>query len=472
MSSVTILYIITILVSIAIAFLLVQLSKLSGQGAVTAGKKRIKGAAYSGSSMLSESPLKHTIFDEISELAGSVQQCQEISTRLLSAVSEELEKRIELNNKELTKKYERIVEEKTKNEEVAWDKYNRVLNAKKETEAVIRSVAEGVVVVDAEGKVIMMNPAAERLLGVSSKEKIGKSLLEGLKEEQLISLAKNSPNKGSREIELVSAHDETKKVLRASTAVVENENGQTVGMVSVLSDITKQKELDRMKENFVASVSHELRTPLVAIDKSLSLILDKNTGEINETQKQFISIAERNLKRLGLLVNDLLDLSKLEAGKMELKRQPSSIDKVIRESVDGLKNWAETKSIHIETRIEQNLPDLNINPEKVIQVLNNIIGNAIKFTPEKGSIFIEAKLNNRGREVRVSVADTGIGITQEDLPRVFDKFYQSGERVSTDITGTGIGLAIAKEIVQLHGGKIWAESEKGSGAKFIFSLPL
>jgi PAS domain S-box-containing protein len=342
-----------------------------------------------------------------------------------------------------------------------------VLSAKKETEAVIRSVAEGMVVVDAEGKVIMMNPAAERLLGVSNKEKIGKSLLEGLKEEQLVSLA----DKAGKEIELVSAHDETKKVLRASSAVVENENGQTVGMVSVLSDITKQKELDRMKENFVASVSHELRTPLVAIDKSLSLVLDKNSGEISETQRQFISIAERNLKRLGLLVNDLLDLSKLEAGKMELKRQASSIDKVIQETVDSLNNWARTKSINMETRLEQGLPELNINPDRIIQVLNNIIGNAIKFTPERGSIFIEAKLNSRERQVQISVADTGPGIAKENLSKVFDKFYQAGERASNDISGTGIGLAIAKEIVELHGGKIWAESEKGSGAKFIFTLP-
>jgi len=471
MSSLTMLYIITVLVSIAMAFLLVQLSKLSGQGEALADKRRRKSPASSGSNILSDSPLKHTIFEEISELAGS-EQCQEISARLLSVVSEELEKRIEVNNKELTKKYEAIVEGKVKNEEIAWEKYNKVLNAKKETEAIIRSVAEGVVVVNAEGKVIMMNPAAETLLGVSSKEKIGKSLLEGLKEEQMVSLAKNSPNKGSREIELVSSQDETKKVLRASTAVVENENGQTVGMVSVLSDITKQKELDRMKESFVASVSHELRTPLVAIDKSLSLILDKSAGEISETQRQFLSIAERNLKRLGLLVNDLLDLSKLEAGKMELKRQPSSIDKVIRESVDGLKTWAETKDIHIETTIEQGLPELNINPDRVIQVLNNVIGNAIKFTPEKGSIFIEAKLDNRGQEVQVSVADTGPGISKENLARIFDKFYQAEQKVSTDIAGTGIGLAIAKEIVELHGGKIWAESEKGSGAKFIFGLPL
>jgi len=472
MSSLLGVYIATILVSIVAAFLLVQLSKLSGKGGPVVDKKRIKDPAYSDSYIPADAPLRHTISEEISELGGSLQQHQEISTKLLNAVNEEIEKRVELNIQEVSKKYETLVQEKTKNEDIAWKKYNKVLNDKKKTEAVIRSVAEGLVVVDSEGKVIIMNPAAEKLLGVSSRDKVGKSLLQNLREEQLVSLAKSSANPEDREIELVSTQDETKKILRASSAIVENENGQTVGMVSVLSDITKQKQLDRMKDNFVASVSHELRTPLVAIDKSISLILNKNAGEISETQKQFLSIAERNLKRLTLLVNDLLDLSKLEAGKTELKSKPSSIDKIIQESVAGLKNWAETKAINIRTTIQEGLPEVNVDPDRIIQVFNNLIGNAIKFTPDNGDIVVEAKLDNQGRRLEVSVADNGIGIAKEDLEKVFDKFYQSGERVPSDVNGTGVGLAIAKEIVELHGGKIWAESEKGAGAKFTFTLPL
>jgi len=319
----------------------------------------------------------------------------------------------------------------------------------------------------------MMNPAAERMLGVSRKDKIGKRILDDLKEEQLVALVKDSPNREEKEIELISQQDETKKILRASSAVIENEHGQTVGMVSVLSDITKQKELDRMKSSFVANVSHELRTPLVAIDKSLSLILSKSTGEISETQEQFLTLAERNLKRLSLLVNDLLDLAKLEAGKMEIRPMPESIDKVIYESVETLNTWAKTKSINIETKIESGLPQVNIDSARIIQVLNNLIGNAIKFTPNNGSIVVEIKLMQKERRaIEVSVTDTGVGIAGDDLPKVFDKFYQAGERVSTDINGTGIGLSIAKEIVELHGGKIWVESGRGNGAKFIFRLPL
>lgn len=467
---VAIIYIVTAIVSVVIALLLFNLTKLSTRARTVANDKRKK--EYSASNILSDESVRRTIFEEISEFVDSLPQRQEVSKKLSEVFSGELEKRVNQTTQELSKKYEAIINKEKQNEEIAWKKYKRVLSDKEKTEAVIRSVAEGLVVVDAQGKVIMMNPAAERLLGVSKKDKMGKPLLEDLKEEQLISLVKGIEDKEEREIELISQRDETKKVLRASSAVIENENGQTIGMVSVLSDITKQKELDQLKNNFVANVSHELRTPLVAIEKSLSLILNKTTGEISSTQEEFLSIAQRNLKRLSLLINDLLDLSKLEAGKIELKRKPVSIEKIIDEAIEGLNTWAKTKSIEMVKEIQGGLPQVNVDLNRIIQVLNNLIGNAIKFTPHNGKISIEANFQKEKEEIEVSVQDTGIGIAKENLPKVFDKFYQAGERVSTDISGTGIGLSIAKELVELHGGRIWAESEEGKGAKFIFTLPL
>lgn len=471
MSSITIIYIVTAVVSIVVALVLFNLTKLSGRAKITADNKRRK-MEYLDSNILPDKPLRQTIFEEIDEFVDSEQQCQEVSKKLSDVFEEELEKKINLNTQELSKKYEATIKEEKQNEEVTWKKYKKVLNDKKNTDAVIRSIAEGLVVVDAEGKVIMINPAAERLLGVSKKDKIGKSILENLKEEHLISLVKGSQDKDEREIELISQKDDTKKVLRASSAVIENENGQSIGMVSVLSDITKQKELDQLKSKFVANVSHELRTPLVSTEKAISLILSRQPGQITESQEQFLSIAERNLKRLSLLINDLLDLSKLEAGKMGLKIQPSSIEKVFDESIEGLSTWAVTKSIEIIKKVQQGLPEINLDQERIIQVLNNLIGNAIKYTPNNGKITIEAVLNQEQNEIVVSVEDTGTGIPKDQLNKVFDKFYQVGERLTTDIHGTGIGLSIAKEIVELHGGKIWAESEKGCGAKFIFTLPL
>ena len=459
-------YIITILISIVLGMILVYISGLRLHPA----KEKIKMKKEDLSPEELKEPLDYKLFDEINSVIGSAEKSKAVVRKIAEVFEEEVKKKIEATSSEIKQKYESLILEKSKNEEVAWKKYKEILSEKRETEAVIRSIAEGLVVVDDKGNVIMMNPAAERLLGVSYKEKIGKSILEGLKDEQIVSLVKGTPSGEDKEIELISPNEETKKILRASSAVIEDENGKPVGMVSILSDITKQKELDRLKSNFVSSVTHELRTPLVAMEKSISLLLTEKIPE--SQQREFLSIAQRNLKRLTSLINDLLDLSKLEAGKMEIKRQLCSIESVIDEAISGLKTWAETKSIQINKVIEENLPDVNIDPNRIIQVLTNLIGNAIKFTPPSGKITVEAKFIRTDNELEVAVQDTGIGIAKEDLPHIFDKFFQAGERVLTDISGTGIGLSIAKEIIQLHKGRIWAESEKGKGARFIFRLPL
>lgn len=470
MSSLMWVYVLTGIVSVVIALLLVRLTHVSGQVNPETGPNLAK---TSDSRLPASERLQKIISEEINKVAGSEKRSREIGNLITNVFTDELNQKIEQNKLELRQKYEAVIDRKTENEAIAWKKYKKIINEKKQTEAVIRSIAEGLVVVDAQGKVVMINPAAEKLLGVSRQDKVGKSLTEGMKDEQLVSLSQGSPDKEEREIELTSRQDTTKKILRASTAVIENENGQTIGMVSVLSDITKQKELDNLKSAFVANVSHELRTPLVAIDKSLTLILDKEAGELSQTQEQFLSIAQRNLKRLSALINDLLDLSKLEAGKMEVRRKRMAINNVIQEVIDSLNNWARSKNITLEKKIEDLLPDVEIDPDRLVQVLTNLVGNAVKFTPNDGKVTLEAKLSDGKKELEVSVKDSGIGIAPEDLPKIFSKFYQcGGERMISDVNGTGIGLSIAKEIVELHGGKIWVESEKGRGARFIFTLPL
>ncbi|MBI5415501.1 MAG: PAS domain S-box protein [Candidatus Omnitrophica bacterium] len=474
MTSLTWVYVLTGVVSLVLAFLLIRLTRLSAQAGIpeenTPPKPKTKAAAEPPVKTPDPSPEGFT--DKICNLMGSDQRGRQVANLLNEVFVNELNEKVEQNKRELKQKYEGVIQQKTDNEEIAWRKYKKTINEKKQTEAVIRSIAEGLVVVDARGKVVMINPAAEKLLGVSRKDKLGKPISDGAKRDQLISLAKGSSDGEDKEIELISQEDETRKVLRASTAVIENENGQTIGMVSVLSDITKQKELDQLKANFVAGVSHELRTPIVAIDKSITLILDKEAGELTATQAQFLSIAQRNLKRLSDLINDLLDLSKLEAGKMEMRRRPASINNVIQETMEKLDNWAQTKTITLEKHVEEMLTEIEIDPDRITQVLTNLIGNAVKFTPNGGKIIIEGRLSDDKKNVRVMVQDNGIGIAQEHLPKLFSKFYQAGERVASDISGTGIGLSISKEIVELHGGKIWVESEKDQGAKFIFNLPV
>lgn len=353
---------------------------------------------------------------------------------------------------------------------------NKTLSeAKERLDNILRYMSEGLIVVDPQGKILMVNSAAETVLGITNKD-IGKSIKEVIKDEHLLSLVKSfsvdKEGSAEQDIELFSQNESTKKVLRMSSAVVEDHNGRTVGMVTMLNDITKQKEIEKLKSDFVSSVTHELRTPLIALDKSISLLASKSAGQVDENQEQFLSMAQRNLKRLTLLINDLLDLSKLEAGKMELKRQPVAIERIINESIEGLDAWAKTKSIKIEKRIQEGIPEINIDYQRINQVLVNLISNGIKFTPHNGKITVEASLRKENEEIAVSVQDTGIGIAKEELLKIFDKFYQSARGTFYDVSGTGIGLSIAKELVELHGGKIWAESEENQGAKFIFTLPL
>ncbi|MDD5437503.1 MAG: ATP-binding protein, partial [Candidatus Omnitrophica bacterium] len=334
-------------------------------------------------------------------------------------------------------------------------------------------IAEGLVVVDAKGNVIMMNPTAEKLLGISQKDKVGKPITENARKEHLISMSANPAGEENSEIEVMSPEDETKRILRSSSAVIENENGQTVGMVSVLSDVTKQKELDQLKTDFVSKVSHELRTPIITVQNAIALLLDKSLGDITAEQDKYLNIARRSLQRLALLVNDLLDEAKLEASKMELQVASCPIEKLINDACDALNAWAMTKAIKIEKKVRQGMPEVSLDYNRIIQVINNLIGNAIKFTPREGVITIEAGLDEHRKNMLVSVSDSGPGIEKKDLEKIFDKFYQiKGERVHTDINGTGLGLSIAREIVLLHKGKIWVENGKSGGAKFSFTLPL
>ncbi len=238
------------------------------------------------------------------------------------------------------------------------------------------------------------------------------------------------------------------------------------------------KKIDAMKSEFVSVASHELRTPLAAIKNSIQLILSGKTGEINENQAKFLSMAERNINRLTNILNDLLSLSRIESGRMALNFETIPCHKIIEPAVASLKPQADGKSISLEVDCPENLPLVYADKEKIEQVLVNLIGNAIKFTPEGGKISVWAKLIAEEREggsskkMAVGVKDTGIGIPKEHLHSIFDKFYQVEGSLHRSSGGTGLGLAITKGLVEIHQGKIWVESEVGKGSTFIFTLPL
>lgn len=231
----------------------------------------------------------------------------------------------------------------------------------------------------------------------------------------------------------------------------------------------KLKDLDRMKSDFFSSMSHELRTPLTSIKEGTGLLLESVGGTLADKQKRLLRILAEESERLIGMVNSLLDLSKMEAGMMDYTIEPASLAPLIQKTMIEIGPLVESRRIGLEAKISDDLPILNMDSERILQALRNLIGNAIKFTPEGGRVTIAARHENGN--VEVSVTDTGPGIPAENLGAIFDKFRQGSPRGSYRIKGTGLGLAIVKHIITSHGGKIWVKSDLGKGSTFIFVLP-
>jgi len=231
------------------------------------------------------------------------------------------------------------------------------------------------------------------------------------------------------------------------------------------------KRMGEMKLQFLSQVAHELRTPLINIEKSSFLLLE--TGELVSQNKEFIRIINENSKRLMRLINELLDMSKLEAGMFILKRGQVSVGSLFDEAAASVARWRQSKELNLSTRVPEEFPTVYADKDRIVQVLINLLSNSIKFTPVGGTITMEARVvqgpaSQEGPQVEITVSDTGAGIAADKIPSLFEK-YKASEGGA--LPGTGLGLPIAKEIVEVHGGRIWAESRPGKGAFFAFTIP-
>ena len=244
------------------------------------------------------------------------------------------------------------------------------------------------------------------------------------------------------------------------------EIAELAGAFNLMCD--RLKDLDRLKSDFFSTMSHELRTPLTSIKEGIGLLLEGVGGTVTEKQKRLLNILAEESERLIRLVNSLLDLSKMEAGMMTYSLEPGSLAPLVQRAVTEIGPFAEAKRIKIEARIAEHLPLVKMDADRILQVLRNLIGNAVKFTPDGGRVTLSAERKNGA--LQVSITDTGPGITAEDLPIIFDK-YRQGTTESYRLMGTGLGLAIVKHIIASHGGQVWVESEAGQGSSFIFALP-
>jgi two-component system NtrC family sensor kinase len=233
-----------------------------------------------------------------------------------------------------------------------------------------------------------------------------------------------------------------------------------------MQDITHLKELDRIKSDFVNTVSHDLRSPLTAILGYVELI--DRVGPINEQQKEFIRRVQISVQNITALINDLLDLGRIEAG-FDARKEIVPFSAIIHYAVDGLRSRAEDKSQELILDIPENMPEVLGNPTRLRQMLSNLISNAIKYTPEKGQVTVHS--HAEGEQIILQVIDTGPGIPSSDQQYIFDKFYR-GSNIPPDMPGTGLGLAIVKSIVENHLGRIWVDSTLGQGTTFTVVLPI
>ena len=350
-----------------------------------------------------------------------------------------------------------------------------IATEKSKIKTIINCMGDGVLVCDRDSCMVLTNPAASRMLKISETSLLGNFLSEcNLPSELSKTMEESLQTRDTGYISVsqeLSSGDPGEIFLRAHTASVRNDIGEVMGSVTVLQDISHLKELDKMKSEFIAMVAHELRAPIAAVEQQLTVILNKMAGELTEKQEQLLSRAKERTKGLLNLIKDLLDLSKIEAGKMVQYKEPLSLQEVIQRVVDLMRAEAENKKIDLEFSASSKMLMLMIHADRnsMEGIFTNLISNGIKYTPEGGKVWIT--LGEEGGFVKATVSDTGIGIKKEDLPRIFDKFYRVKTAETRQIVGTGLGLSIVKSIVDAHLGSISVESEEGGGTTFTVFLP-
>jgi PAS domain S-box-containing protein len=352
-----------------------------------------------------------------------------------------------------------------------------LLDERNRLASILHSMTSAVLVVDGHQHILLSNPLMNTIFNLHEGKVLGARLGDVIQNGDIQSLfgeiAKQPNEYMSRDVTITNQAQGTLLVMRANLAKVRSHSGVVTGAVMVLNDITREKEIDRVRSEFVSVVSHELRTPMAAIKEAVSLIIDGVTGPVNERQVKFLDMAKRNIDRLTGIINDLLDLSKIESGKMTLLCEKVSASSIVDEVVATFEPVAHEKEIALLADVNEHVPEMHIDQSKIAQVLANLVSNAIKFTPNKGAVTVSARLSSlRQKSVEFCVADTGIGIDPKDYRKLFQKFQQVDSSLSRMAGGTGLGLAISKEIVELHGGRIWVQSDPGRGSKFCFTLPV
>lgn len=346
----------------------------------------------------------------------------------------------------------------------------KLMTEKNKSLAIVKSIPDPLIVLDTACRISLLNDTCERFFGIEEEKVLKKHFLEAIRNEEIFEIISNAfednVEMNDRIIKIEQKEDFYFNVI---VTMIKDMESKVTGLIILLNDVTQLKQLEKARTDFISTVSHEFKTPLTSIMMGTSMVLDKSLGTLNEEQQDVLNTINEDGERLTKLVNDLLELSRLESGSSVFNMESCSIETIINNSVKQFAIQAAHKNVNINTRIEKNVPKLVVDEEKITWVLNNLISNALKYTDSGDEILINAFI--KGEKLHVSVKDTGIGIPEEFQKKIFDKYVQlKGQDL--EARGTGLGLAVVKGIVNTHGGEIWCESQLDTGSTFTFSLPL
>lgn len=352
-------------------------------------------------------------------------------------------------------------------------------------EAILKNMSDGLYVLDLNEKIVLFNSSAEKMFGWSQSEVIGKKDSQVFQKVRFANLSEPDPHglpllihdawKRGKNINLsylvLPSKDEAEVIASVSAAPIFNEKGEVVHGVITIRNMRHEFEIDRAKTEFVSVASHQLRTPLAAIKWFVELLLAGDAGPTNENQKDFLTQVSESTERMIDLVNSLLNVSRIETGKITIEPEPTNLIELFKKAIREMDQiFKKRKQIFKFTEPKKDLPKINIDPHLITEVLLNLLSNASKYTPDGGSVSLGIDI--AGEEVLVRVADSGYGIPAHQRHRIFEKFFRAENIMKHSTEGTGLGLYIVKAIIESSGGRIWFETEEDKGTIFYFALPL
>jgi PAS domain S-box-containing protein len=375
--------------------------------------------------------------------------------------------------RELSKTLEKKVLSRTKDLE----------QIRSKNEAILTSIGDGLVVVDKEGKISYINKSFEEMLGWRTQEIVGKSMVQVVPREDLHGVEVLFKERILTQVlagqkfvaDLTNPFyyirkDKSRFPVSSIVAPVVL-NKKIVGAVEVFRDITKEKEIDKAKTEFVSLASHQLRTPLSTVNWYSEMLLTGDVGEVTPDQKKYLEEIYSGNQRMVDLVNTLLDVSRIELGTLVVESKPTDIVKLTQNVIDEQKLQIIEKKIKLSPSFENDIPLIRADPKLLRMVVQNLLSNAVKYTPEGGKIRISLSLNDK-KNIIIKMADTGYGIPKDQQDKIFTKLFRADNVIGKDTEGTGLGLYIAKSIVEQAGGKLWFESKENQGSTFYVTLPL